>query len=87
MQSERPRSPKFLLLAEMSHKLGPIYEALDSRNPKLAVKLCDSILKKSGVPIVAALKAVALDRMGKGEEAFSLATERRATLPPHKHVH
>ena len=67
-----------------SRKLNPIYEALDCRNPKLAVKLCDAALKKSSAPIVGALKSVALHRMGKSDDAIALARQLAATsiTPP-----
>ena len=43
-------------------RLRPIYEALDSRNPRQAIKLCDAALKKGSFALIAALKAVALTR-------------------------
>lgn len=63
-------------------RIRPIYEALDSRNHKQALKLCDALLKKSMVPLVQALKAVALERMGRVDEGFALAQEVGTSLKP-----
>ena len=72
-----------------SRKIGPIYDALDAGNPKQAIKLCDGVLKKSGnIPIVKALKAVALVRTQKTDEALALARETSASMdsPMDEHV-
>ena len=58
-----------------SAKVRSIYDALDARNPKQAVKLCDATLKRSSIPLVRALKAVALERLGRADEATALARE------------
>ena len=50
-------------MSSASAKVRSIYDALDARNPKQAVKLCDATLKKSPLPLVRALKAVALERL------------------------
>ena len=66
----------------MERKIRPIYEALDSRNPKQALKLCDAILKKQAIPLVQALKAVALARMDRLDEALAIARQVGASLKP-----
>ena len=55
----------------MERKIRPIYEALDGRQPKQALKLCDALLKKGTFHLVMALKAVALAarRMARSEVA------------------
>ena len=58
-----------------ARKVRQIYDALDARNPKQALKLCDASLKKAPVPLIRALKAVSLERMGKPDEATALARE------------
>ena len=63
-----------------NRKVSPIYEALDARNPKQAVKLCDAALKKASIPLVRALKAVALERMGRTEDATALARQEAAAV-------
>lgn len=60
-------------MTSWSRKVQPIYEALDARNPKQALKLCDAVLKKSSIPLVRALKAVSLERTGRTEDAIVLA--------------
>ena len=67
-------------MTSYNRKVSPIYEALDARNPKQAVKLCDAALKKASIPLVRALKAVALERMGRAEEATALAREEAAAV-------
>ena len=63
-------------------RLRPIYEALDSRNPRQAIKLCDAALKKGSFALIAALKAVALERAGRADEALQLAREVGSSLRP-----
>ena len=63
-----------------NRKVQPIYEALDARNPKQAVKLCDAALKKASIPLVRALKAVALERIGRADEATALVREEAAAI-------
>ena len=46
----------------MEHKIRPIYEALDGRQPKQALKLCDALLKKGTVHLV--LRSRATDLKG-----------------------
>ena len=60
-------------MTSYDRKIRPIYDALDARNPKQAIKLCDAALKKASIPLVSALKAVALERSGKADEATTLA--------------
>ncbi|KAI9208961.1 N-acetyltransferase B complex non catalytic subunit-domain-containing protein [Polychytrium aggregatum] len=51
--------------------LYPIYDAFDSGNPKQAHQLCLKALKKKpNALILKGLKAIALDRLGKPEEAY-----------------
>ena len=61
----------------MSRRIGAIYEALDARNYKLSLKLCNGVLQKekAPVPLIAALKGVALARLGRDDEALALARE------------
>lgn len=61
-------------------KLQPIYNAIDARNYKAAIKLCSKKdLEKWD--IVKTLKAHALERMGKLEEALDLCREVKARNP------
>lgn len=63
-------------------KLQPIYDALDSGTPKLALQLCNKALKKQpDSAIIKSLKALALIRAGKLEECIALADELIATKP------
>ncbi|KAF8609944.1 actin cytoskeleton organization protein [Ceratobasidium sp. AG-I] len=63
-------------------KLQPIYEALDSASPKLALQLCNKALKKQpDSAIVKSLKALAFIRAGKLEECIALTDEIIATKP------
>ena len=63
-----------------ARKLQPIYNALDARNYKMAVKLCaKKDLEKWD--IVKTLKAHALERMGRVEEALDLCREVQARKP------
>ncbi|KND04408.1 uncharacterized protein SPPG_00138 [Spizellomyces punctatus DAOM BR117] len=63
-------------------RLRPIYDALDSYSYKQAIQLCNKGLKKQGdALILKALKAVALDRMGREDEAFELCDEVKNAKP------
>ena len=75
------------LCTTMERKVRPIYDALDARNPKQALKLCDGVLKKGAVPLVSALKAVALSRMARMDEAVSLARDVGGSLAPPVNEH
>ena len=63
----------------MERKVRGVYDALDARNYKQAIKLADAALKKSdgsnNGPLVRSLKAVALERTGRGGEALALCRE------------
>lgn len=63
-----------------ARKLQPIYNALDARNYKMAIKLCT---KKDleRWDIVKTLKAHALERLGKVEEALEVCAEVAAHKP------
>jgi N-terminal acetyltransferase B complex non-catalytic subunit len=52
-----------------------VYDALDARNPRQAIKHCNALLAKAPYPLVKALKALALERTGKHDEAAALARE------------
>jgi N-terminal acetyltransferase B complex non-catalytic subunit len=57
----------------MDRKLRPIYEAIDARNYKQSLKLCNNFLKKKEDSQHAkVLKALTLQRLGKSDEAESL---------------
>ncbi|KAJ3012361.1 N-alpha-acetyltransferase 25, NatB auxiliary subunit [Thoreauomyces humboldtii] len=61
-------------------RLRPIYEALDSQNNKQALSLCNKALKKpADALVVKALKAIALDRLGREDEALEICAEVAAT--------
>ncbi|GHP06873.1 hypothetical protein PPROV_000561700 [Pycnococcus provasolii] len=60
----------------VDRKLSMVYAHLDNGVPKQALKACDALLKKHNNPLIHALKAIALDRMGRDEDA--LATARLA---------
>ena len=63
-----------------ARKLQPIYNALDARNYKMAIKLC---AKKDleRWDIVKTLKAHALERLGRVEEALEVCAEVAARKP------
>eukprot|EP00928_Gymnodinium_smaydae_P010377 TRINITY_DN13902_c0_g2_i1.p1 TRINITY_DN13902_c0_g2~~TRINITY_DN13902_c0_g2_i1.p1 ORF type:complete len:1068 (-),score=177.91 TRINITY_DN13902_c0_g2_i1:98-3301(-) len=62
-----------------SQKLRDIYDALDHGNYKNAVKLCTAFLSKQpGHPLCRALHAVALERLGRADEATQLCDDIRA---------
>lgn len=63
-----------------ARKLQPIYNAIDSRNYKMALKLCaKKDLEKWDM--VKALKAHALERTGRADEALELCREVKARNP------
>lgn len=63
-----------------ARKLQPIYNAIDSRNYKMALKLCaKKDLEKWDM--VKALKAHALERTGRADEALDLCREVKARNP------
>ncbi|CAO2840025.1 unnamed protein product [Amaranthus hypochondriacus] len=66
-------------------KVRPIWDAIDSRQYKNALKLASSLLSKyPHVPYALALKALVLERMGKHEEALSVCLEAKELL--HKNI-
>ncbi|CUA68104.1 Phagocyte signaling-impaired protein [Rhizoctonia solani] len=68
-------------------KLQPIYEALDSANPKSALTLCNKALKKQPESVlIKSLKALALIRAGKLEECIALAEQLVASKPTDENV-
>ncbi|KAJ1309542.1 hypothetical protein OPQ81_006315 [Rhizoctonia solani] len=68
-------------------KLQPIYEALDSATPKLALQLCNKALKKQPESaLIKSLKALALIRAGKLEECITLADQLVAAKPTDENV-
>ena len=66
----------------MNRKLRPIYDALDARNYKLSLKLCTAALQKTDAPLIKALKAVTLERLGRPEDALTLCREVKDNLRP-----
>ncbi|KAJ3152288.1 N-alpha-acetyltransferase 25, NatB auxiliary subunit [Geranomyces variabilis] len=68
-------------MSAFERQLRPIYEALDSYNNKQAVALCTKALKKGENQTIKALKAVALDRLGKEDEALEICDEIKRTKP------
>ncbi|KAG2423858.1 hypothetical protein HXX76_015018 [Chlamydomonas incerta] len=68
-------------------KVRPIYDALDSRNWKGALKLCQQALQKYPEDqLIKVLKAIGLDRSGKREEANQVVDEVTATTPMDEQV-
>ncbi|TBU65814.1 N-acetyltransferase B complex non catalytic subunit-domain-containing protein [Dichomitus squalens] len=66
----------------MDRQLRPIYEALDTNSNKSAILACNKVLKKqSNNLLVKALKALALVRSQKVEEALILCDEVLASKP------
>ena len=60
----------------MERKIRPIYEALDGRQPKQALKLCDALLKKGTFHLVMALKADPAPKgLSRAGEAIELARQ------------
>lgn len=63
-------------------KVRPIYDALDARNYKQALKLATNALEKNPKDsLVKSLKAYALERQGKKAEASALCDELKAVVP------
>lgn len=63
-------------------KCQPIYDALESKNWKAAIKAANNVLKKiPDFPLVLALKALALVKNGAQEEGLQLVEDLRATFP------
>ncbi|RDX73502.1 N-terminal acetyltransferase B complex auxiliary subunit NAA25, partial [Mucuna pruriens] len=62
-------------------KVRPIWDAIDSRQFKNALKLVTTLLSKNpNSPYVLALKALVVERMGKLDEAFNVAVSARDLL-------
>ncbi|KAI8976468.1 N-acetyltransferase B complex non catalytic subunit-domain-containing protein [Pilobolus umbonatus] len=63
-------------------KLRPLYEALDEGQNKIALQYTAKLLKKNpDWPLVKALKALALTRSGKEEEATELCQQIKKVIP------
>ncbi|XP_047312876.1 N-terminal acetyltransferase B complex auxiliary subunit NAA25-like isoform X2 [Impatiens glandulifera] len=62
-------------------RVRPIWDAIDSRQFKNALKLSTSLLSKHpNTPYALALKALILERMGKSEEALSICLNAKELL-------
>nr|XP_016456815.1 PREDICTED: phagocyte signaling-impaired protein-like isoform X3 [Nicotiana tabacum] len=62
-------------------RVRPIWDAIDSRQFKNALKHCTPLLSKyPNSPYALALKALVLERMGKAEEAFSVCLNAKELL-------
>ncbi|CAN4115761.1 unnamed protein product [Withania somnifera] len=62
-------------------RVRPIWDAIDSRQFKNALKHCTTLLTKyPNSPYALALKALVLERMGKAEEAFSACLNAKELL-------
>ncbi|XP_059290363.1 N-terminal acetyltransferase B complex auxiliary subunit NAA25 isoform X2 [Lycium ferocissimum] len=62
-------------------RVRPIWDAIDSRQFKNALKHCTTLLSKyPNSPYALALKALVLERMGKTEEAFSVCLNAKDLL-------
>ncbi|KAG9132857.1 hypothetical protein Leryth_014790 [Lithospermum erythrorhizon] len=62
-------------------KVRPIWDAIDSRQFKNALKLCSTLLTKHpNSPYALALKALVLERMGKATEALSVCLIAKESL-------
>ncbi|KAH9624384.1 hypothetical protein KSS87_011895 [Heliosperma pusillum] len=62
-------------------KVRPIWDAIDSRQYKTALKLSSSLLSKfPNLPYALALKGLILERMGKPEESLSVCLEANHLL-------
>ncbi|KAL3530942.1 hypothetical protein ACH5RR_010264 [Cinchona calisaya] len=62
-------------------RVRPIWDAIDSRQFKNALKQCTTLLSKfPNSPYALALKALILERMGKAEEALSVCLNAREQL-------
>eukprot|EP00854_Cymbomonas_tetramitiformis_P001787 gene1787-2453_t len=68
-------------------RLRPLYDAIDSRNYKSALKIADTLLKKhAGNEITKVLKAITFERMGRSAEAFETVEEVRRETPTDEHT-
>lgn len=66
----------------LHRKLEPIYEMIDSRNNKAALKAIAQLLSKyPGLQIGRVLKGIVLQRMGKSAEGYELCEEVRLEEP------
>ncbi|VFR00440.1 unnamed protein product [Cuscuta campestris] len=62
-------------------RVRPVWDAIDSRQFKNALKHCTSLLSKHpNSPYALALKALILERMGKSEEALSVSLNAKELL-------
>lgn len=62
-------------------RVRPIWDAIDSRQFKNALKHCTTLLSKyPNSPYALALKALVLERMGKPEEAFEVSLNAKQFL-------
>ncbi|KAL6630986.1 hypothetical protein ACP70R_028326 [Stipagrostis hirtigluma subsp. patula] len=62
-------------------RVRPIWDAVDSRQYKAALKLCTGLLAKHPTsPYALALKALTLERMGKPDEALSVCLNAKELL-------
>ncbi|KAG0240907.1 N-alpha-acetyltransferase 25, NatB auxiliary subunit [Actinomortierella wolfii] len=67
---------------EQERRLKPIYDALEVGNYREALALCTKALKKQpDLHVAKALKAAALERMGRMEEALALCDELQLIKP------
>eukprot|EP00873_Tetraselmis_striata_P024799 jgi/Tetstr1/445063/TSEL_032868.t1 len=78
-------------MADLDRKVRPIYDALDARNWKKGLQLAESALSKwKGAPeeafLVQVLKAVALQRLGRTQEAVQVCDAVRAGKPSDDHL-
>eukprot|EP00879_Flechtneria_rotunda_P031357 GHRR01034248.1.p1 GENE.GHRR01034248.1~~GHRR01034248.1.p1 ORF type:complete len:433 (+),score=157.77 GHRR01034248.1:1526-2824(+) len=72
---------------QQEQRLHAIYDAFDARNYKGAIKLANAALQKCpDVQLFKALKAVALERADKMQEALQLTEEVLAAAPPDDHT-
>ena len=62
-------------------KIRQIYDAFDSGNPTLALNLIQKQSKKLDFPLLTALKALALQRCGKKQEALEVCSQIKSTNP------
>lgn len=70
----------------LDRRVRPILDQVDLRNYKQAVKLADAAIKKYGDhPLYRIVKAMALERMGRKQEALDLVTHVRVG-PLNEHV-
>lgn len=72
-------------------KIKPIYDAIDARNYKGALKLCNQFLTKEKgsdhqKQIVSVLKAYALERSGKKDDALDICKQVKSSVPTDENV-